>query len=207
MNPNWIWSILAAAVLIFGSFPHGREHADKSAERLALDTRKARLDKVWPVPQPADNEAERFWSARNGYLTLWEPDETAPPQVDGRPLFSMHCDEKRGLVVNSGIIIGMDLPLSLPPYDIMVLEGGGLRYNARLIAGGDGFTTFADADFNLPKSAIRRVLSAPYFVVRPLYLGRPQPYYVMEDIGERHSAPPTALVNAFLADCSLPAQT
>jgi hypothetical protein len=206
MSRNWIWPGVVAAVLLLGSLPHHGEHPDKAAGRAALEVRQARLDKVWPVPPPADNEADRFWSANNDYLTLWEPDENAPPEVPGRPSFSMHCDASRGLVVQSGIIIGMDLPLARPPYGIMALEAGGLRFRAPLIAVSDGFTTVADADYRLSKSAIRRVLSAPYLVVRPLYLGKPQPYYVMEDVGARHPTPPPALVERFLGACRLPAE-
>lgn len=205
MSPNWIWPGVVAAFLLLGSFPLAGEHPDKAAELAALSERRARLDQRWPLPKLADNEADRVWSANNGYLTRWEPDENAPPQIPGRPRFSMHCDASRGLVVESGIIIGMDVPLGLPPYGIMALEAGGLHLHSVLIARGDGYTTLADAVYRISKSTIRQLLSAPHLVIRPLYIGKPQQLYVMDDVGERHPSPPPELVHAFLRTCRLPA--
>jgi hypothetical protein len=175
----------------------------ENSEAKAAAARQAKLTKTWPVPNAAPNEAERFWTLQNGYLVLWEPDASTPPPIPGRSLLSLSCKSGSILAVEPDIIIQQDLPLPVPPFDVLSLEAGPLRLNTAIRRVSNGYTTWAAGDFKIAKAAVRQVLDAPFIVIRPLYLGDHPDLYPAEDYGERYSAPPVALRDAFLSGCSM----
>lgn len=171
------------------------EVADDAAAR-----REARLAKEWPVPPPAENEAQRSWALSRGNLILGEP-YSGGPGFPPTSVLVLHCETPGVLSVESGLILWTDVPLILPPFDTFVIEGGGVRLHAPMRSQSDGFSAGASGDFKVDRVLLRQLLSGQHLVVRALHIGEPQSDF-SEDWADRHPVPPVAERDAFVTGCA-----